>query len=102
MFASNDFHAPLTAAPRAKDNRLLGLAILLIGVSVLAACSFFADQEVFLPFAPTYAITQTAAARASPTSRASSTRAPVAPPVRPRRTPTITPIPGEQVRAGEG
>jgi hypothetical protein len=71
--------------------------LLIIGVVLVLAFSLYVDSAVIIPFAPTYAVTQTAAARATPIP---SRRPPSIVPTRsPRRTIPPTPIPGEQANA---
>jgi hypothetical protein len=78
-------------------------AIFLIGVVLLLAVgTWLADQQVFIPFAPTYAITQTAEVDQSATPHGTSTsEARPTPTPRGRQLPTITPLPGDEVQADQ-
>ena len=100
MFASSEFRPPQAPRPPLTDNRFVGLVILGLALALIMALSIYADRSVFIPFAPTYAITQTAQAKASPTpGKSTPSSAPVRPP---SDLPTLTPMPGEQVSADQG
>ena len=64
MFSPSDFSRPTPPPPSSLfDNRLLGAALLIIGIIVLVLMAVTYDQQLFIPFNATYAITQTYQAR---------------------------------------
>ena len=109
MFATSDFRPPAAPPPPLNQNRAIGVTALILCLIVIGGLSFWADQQVFIPFAPTYAITQTAAVEQSstprsPTPTGEKSRIPLFPTETPRPSylPTFTPLPGDQVKAGKG
>lgn len=72
MFSPSDFSRPTPPPPSSLfDNRLLGAALLVIAIIVLVLMAVTYDQQLFIPFNATYAITQT--------FQAQHTRVPVQP-----------------------
>jgi hypothetical protein len=86
VFSPADFSRPTPPPTSAWDNRLLGAALLVVAIIVLVVMAVVYDQQVFIPFNATYAITQTWQAQHPPIQRTAIRRTP-----RPRATPTPRP-----------
>ncbi|MBX3086463.1 MAG: hypothetical protein KF716_32810 [Anaerolineae bacterium] len=68
MFSPADFNRPTPPPPSSLfDNRLLGAALLIIGIVLIVLMAVTYDQQIFIPFNATYAITQTYQARQTST-----------------------------------
>jgi hypothetical protein len=86
VFSPADFERP--PKPRSSpfwDNRVVGTIMLVCGLLLLMLMATNYDQQIFIPFNATQAVTQTWQAQQSPTPTVRNTRR--ATPQPPRRTP---------------